>query len=173
MRRTLTYILAALSLLIIMGQSSCESRSRADRDRQEQIVDRARSQNPIPDLQHSQTYDSVVKWLRRWDSPDKVSYVYILADNGQIIGYYVAQGRPVSTCTFLTNPQTEYGSSGRVALPAPALDGTYYGNCGESSVFFFTAETDAFIEVGGLNYFVTDQPLGIEAQEFTVALQEE
>lgn len=144
-----------------------------DNERQQQIQERVRNQRPIPDVSYSQTYDTIVKWMDRWNVADKISYVYILADTGQMIGYYTSQGRPVNICTFLTKPYTwDKATSGSSwhTVPAPALDGVYYGGGGCDSWYFFTADTDAFVEIGGgMKFFVTDQPLALEVEELRVA----
>ena len=160
-----------LILVLVFILAGCgDSPTKEDNEIQDEAQERVRRQRPIPEVNYSQTYETIVKWMDRWNVPDKVSYVYILADNGQMIGYYVAQGRPVSNCTFLTNPVKTYGDgSGTAVLPAPALDGVYYGNCGNASTYFFTADTDAFIEISGnLKFFVTDQPLAIDVEELKV-----
>lgn len=158
-------VVITLLLLVLVGCSE----ENPDAGRQDNVLEQVRNQRPIPEVQYSQTYDTIVKWMERWNVQNKVSYVYLMADNGQMIGYYVAQGRPVSTCTFLTSPVKTVGSNSRTVVPAPALDGVYYGNCGESSHYFFTADTDAFIEIGGgMKFFVTDQPLAINVEELKV-----
>ena len=98
-----------------------------------------------------------------------------MSDVGTITHYFVAEYRPVSTATFLTpTKRVGYSSSYGVAtLPAPALDGTYYGSGGASDqYFFFDAETDAFIELKGLNYIVSDQPFEVDAPQLTLKSEE-
>lgn len=168
MRRLL---LIPLVLILLLATACGTTATKGDNDRQKETMERVRHQRPIPEVSYSQTYDTIIKWMERWNVQDKVSYVYLMADNGQLIGYYVAQGRPVSTCTFLTAPVEIVGrhDSGKLAIPAPALDGVYYGDCGESSYYFFTADTDAFVEIGGgIKFFVTDQPLSVEVEQLRI-----
>lgn len=113
--------------------------------------------------------------MKRMDKPQKTFYIYILADNGSFVGYYVAQYRPVSVGTYLTPTYREYQIDyGDHQLgPAPSLDGTYRSTGGDaSSYYFFDAETDAYIELNGLNYFVSDQPLNIDAPQLNVQVEQ-
>lgn len=154
--------------------AACEDDTQQQGARvQEDLMGRAISRVPVPQTQNFLTRESVAKWMRRQDTPDRPHYVYIFADTGQVIGYYVAQSRPVSTCTFMTPPVRPYrtnGSSGQYPLgPAPALDGVYYGGGGSCDQwFFFDAATDAMVEVSGFKIFTSDAPLAINAEPIRV-----
>lgn len=142
---------------------------------QRDVMSRALAAHPNPDVDRFLTRENVVKWMERMDTPGRIFYIYIMNWDGEVTHYFVAQYRPVSIATFLTNPvQTRrYGSSGTVTVPAPALDGTYYGSGGASDqFFFFDAQTDAYIELKGLNYFVADQPLALDVPRFAFASEE-
>ncbi|MFW6246903.1 MAG: hypothetical protein ACOC22_01870 [bacterium] len=156
-----------LLLIITMSISftSCfEEKTNTQRDgerKQEEVMARASQNERVPEVNNFLTRRAVIKWVERMDTPDKLFYIYIVADNGSTIGYFVAQYRPVSTATYLTPPSRVYKHSyGNLSLQSPSLDGTYYGEGGASNqYFFFCAETDAFIELQGLNYILMDQPL--------------
>ena len=156
-------LLTVISItLLTMSNSGCEdSTQRQGEIVQESVMQRAINAEPTPQINHFLTRKNVVKWMERMDTPDKLFYIYVLADNGSHVGYFVAQYRPVSTATFLTpTMKRERGTDGAVTLPTNALDGTYYGSGGAANqYFFFDAETDAFIELKGLNYILMDQPL--------------
>lgn len=171
----LSFILMILS--IVLMSSGCENNSTQKQGEveQESVMRRAIQAEPVPQVNNFLTRKSVVKWVDRMDTPNKLFYIYVLADNGAKIGYFVAQYRPVSTATFLTpTKRLEMSSSGNVTLPAPSLDGTYYGTGGASDqYFFFDAETDAFIELQGLNYILMDQPLaGIDIPRLKIKIEE-
>ena len=176
-RKNLLNLLAVVMLGVAFSigmLSSCEVNEDTQRQGervQESVMERAVRAYPVPEINNFLTRQAVVKWIDRMDIPDKLFYIYILADNGAMVGYFVAQYRPVSTATFLTPPQRVRVSSsgGNLLLPSPALDGTYYGEGGASSqFFFFDAETDAFIELQGLNYILMDQPLAIDIPRLRV-----
>jgi hypothetical protein len=171
MKRLLS-LLTVVFLSLVLMSSSCESQpSTQEQKEQEAVMERARKAVPTPHVNNFLTRENVAKWVERMDTPDKLFYIYVLADNGAKIGYFVAQYRPISTATFLTPPKRlhddiDWGTT----MPAPSLDGTYYGQGGASQqYFFFDAETDAFIELQGLNYILMDQPLaGIDVPRLKV-----
>lgn len=173
MQRKLQLVIGVLVALLVLAACG-EDPAKTDNEIQRDVQERVRTQGPIHEPNYSRTYDAINAWLERWDSPDKISYVYLLGDTGNVIGYYTAQGRPVNICTFLTAPYEIVPREGTdLVVPAPALDGVYYGNDSCDSWYFFTADTDAYIEIGGgMRFFVTDQPLAVEAEEITVETTE-
>lgn len=162
----------ALSFLALAG---CELPEKSSSEKGEQEnesnMQRARSMHPTPSTSNFLTREAVVKWMQRMDAPGKTFYIYTLADTGQTIGYYVAQTRPISACTALTPPDKERSVRGSGPNPlgsAPGLDGVYAaGDC--NSYFFFDAETDAYIEIQGVDFVVSDQPLSVEADPIQVS----
>lgn len=163
-----------IGMVALTGCKEGESSSRADGAKtQESLMKRAQAKTPVPQVSNFLTRDAVAKWMRRMDTPDKTFYVYLMGNNGQQLGYYVAQTRPISNCTLMTPPdKLHYWSSGNsgkatAVTQAPSLDGVYStGGC--DSYFFFDAATDAFVEINGLNFYVSDQPLAIEAEPIRV-----
>lgn len=124
---------------------------------------------PPPKLQYSLERENLVKRLELLNDHDKLFYVYLL-DHGQVIAYFVAQGKVSSVSSYLTNGEqivpsqnclsntyTQDHSGCYQAVEAPDLDGSY-GTNGEG-IFFFTAE-GAYVEWKG-NYLVSDFPLKI------------
>jgi len=174
MKNFLIIILVAVMPIFVF--TSCDETFSTQRDGervQEDVMQRALRAHPVPQVNNFLTRQAVVKWMDRMDTPDKLFYIYILADNGAMVGYFVAQYRPVSTATFLTpTKRIKRHSYGNLAIQSPSLDGTYYGEGGAASqFFFFDAETDAFIELQGLNYILMDQPLAINVPRLKVELQ--
>lgn len=156
---------AALLLTIALGATACSPEYAAEERRvQEGIHNRLVEAVPAPEVNGAAAREAIVRHLQRWQSGDVVSYVTLFSDVGTPIGYYTASGKIASTCQMLTAPDRL--SSG-VLRKAPALDGTYYtaSDCG---IFFFTAESDAYVEWNGV-YLVTDQPLAIDVQPLEVA----
>ena len=176
MRLLKAALLVSFATLALAGCKEGQSSTRADGAKtQESMMQRAQSKTPVPQVSNFLTRDAVAKWMRRMDTPDKTFYVYLMGNNGQQIGYYVAQTRPISNCTLMTPPDKLHywsGSAGRTTAvtQAPSLDGVYStGGC--DSYFFFDAATDAYIEIQGLNFFVADQPLSIDAEPIRVSAQ--
>ena len=171
--RKILIVAAALSAATALTGCPDRSDSRSQGERQqESVMQRAQAAVPVPRVSNFLTRSAVSKWMTRMDQPNKIFYVYIMGDNGNAVGYYTAQNRPTSTCTLMTPPDREVRVRGQGANPlgaAPALDGVYYGSAKCAGVFFFDAGTDAYIEVNGFHYVVTDQPLKIEADPINVA----
>lgn len=166
-------VLSALALTACDVSTSNDSRATGQKE-QENIMQRAVNSDPTYQPSNFLTREAVNEWMRRMDVPDKTFYVYLLGDNGNHIGYYVAQTRPICSSARLTPPDRirERNASGggnyAVTTQAPALDGVYYaGQC--DSYFFFDATTDAFIEISNrIDFFTTDQPLKVDADPINV-----
>lgn len=172
-------LITCLTIGLAMTLTACnaesdETTSERGARVQESIMQKAQSSVPVPQTNNFLTRKAVAKWMERMDQPQKLFYIYVLADTGNVIGYYVAQTRPVSECALMTAPKRlERGDRGSYGgdfqMPAPALDGVYYtGGCDSGEAFFFDAETDAFIGLSGLNYFVADQPLSLDADPIKI-----
>lgn len=143
---------------------------------QENVMQTARNAFPIYQPTNFLTRKAINKWMERMDVPDKTFYIYLIADNGTHIGYYVGQTRPICSSLLLTPPdQVNYwrgasSSSTTAVSSAPSLDGVYSGgDC--STYFFFDATTDAVLEIQGIDFISVDQPLSIDADPITVTVQ--
>lgn len=138
-------------------------------DAQQRVTERALKAVPVPVVTNFLAREAVAKQVRRLDEAGKLFYVYIIGDNGQQIGYYVSNTRPVATCTLLTPPEEVLSNGYGSVVKAPGLGGTYSPAPSCAGVFFFDAATDAYIEIAGLNYFVSDQPLSVRSEPIRVA----
>lgn len=152
----------------------------AGRESREQSIEgrdagfaRAEALHPAPILQNFPAREALVEFSERQDMLDHPWYVYILSDMGSVIGYYVAQTRPVNSCTFLSSTEDveDYDDS-ELVLTAPSLDGIFYGGAGASAGcdawFFFDSATDAMVEIRGVKFFTADQPLLLEAEPIRI-----
>jgi hypothetical protein len=119
----------------------------------------------VPIISHFQERRTVARWAERWDKPSIATYVYLVSF-GTVIGYYVADGKPASTKSFLV-PEESYYSSGAV-LSNPDIDGTYGDN--NPGIRFFTAEGTAVEWAGsGATYIYSDAPLPINVPKLNKA----
>lgn len=175
MKRVMMILVSILVLVSLTGCLDTESSAQEAGEReQESVMQRARDAYPTPVVDEFLTREAVVKWVERMDQPGKIFYIYVMSDVGTITHYFVAEYRPVAVGTYLTpTERIEHKSSYGVAvMPAPALDGTYYGTGGGGDqYFFFDAETDAYIELKGMNYIVSDQPFQTDAPQITIATE--
>lgn len=163
-------ILLVVSVFLMAACDLEKSTTRQQEETRDQIMDRANQQVPVPNITNFQTRQSIAKWLQRNDDPSRVFFVYVMAHTGNIIGYYTASSRPVSYASFLTPPDRveRHPNSTRILRQAPGADGVYYGEGSGNNWFFFDAETDALVEIVGLNLFVSDQPLELDAEPIRI-----
>lgn len=137
---------------------------------QQSLMARATAAVPVPQINNFLAREAVAKQVRRLDEKGKLFYVYILGQNGQQVGYYVSNTRPVSTCALLTPAQeVEHYNGATAVLGTPSLGGVYGFGGGCNSHFFFDAATDAYVEISGLPFFVADQPLAVDAAPIKVS----
>ena len=116
----------------------------------------------IPIVSYFQEKRTIAKWAQRWDKPNLPCYVYLISF-GKIIGYYVTDGKPASTRSYLMPEQTieTRGSDGICTLDTQDIDGTYGEN--NPGIRFFTAEGTAVEWAGdGAAYIFSDAPLPLD-----------
>ncbi len=163
----MNFIKTALMMIIVMFVMSCSfeptSRDVAEQA-QEVAAKKAAVAVPIPEVSYFQEKRTIAKWTQRWDKPSVVTYVYLIS-YGNIIGYYVADGKPASTRSYLMpEEKVERFSSGSVTLSTPDIDGTYGEN--NPGIRFFTAGGVAVEWAGsGASYIFSDAKLPINVPE--------
>lgn len=169
----LTKLIAAigaviLSLVFVVGcsddnPSAQQQESKAKQNGYSRLV----AEQPAQTMNYSPTRATVNEWIKKWSQPGKLSYVYLLASNGQKIGYYIFKGLPVSYCASLT---PTYGFEhrdvgqydGEVMVPAPGVDGVYYSGGQCQAYYGLDASTGQYMEytVGtGISALVFEQPM--------------
>lgn len=168
-----TAIGLALTGCKVESSPSTQEKGQAE---QEDVMQRANNAVPTYKPRNFLAREAVQKWMQRMDVPDKTFYIYLLGDNGSHIGYYVGQTRPISSCTLMTPSQRMIRGDrgqydGDFIVNSPNLNGTYGGGNCEGHYFFFDAATDALVEVSGMDFFVSDQPLNVDADPIQVQTQ--
>ncbi len=115
----------------------------------------SRKKVEVPKNEYFIEREKVAEWFKNWDSPSKISYLYIFTQQG-CIGYFIVSGKPVSNRSYL-NREHEYYMNGAV-LQSPSLDGTY----GEDLYGIrFKSANGVWHEFGGMNfsYIYADKPI--------------
>lgn len=157
MKRIVLALMAAAVLLASCGISEPSPRQVAEQA-QDQAARAAVQAVPIPTVSYFQEKRTIAKWASRWDKPSVPTYVYLVSF-GKVLGYYVADGKPASTRSYLMPEEevlTRY--SGYPIISAPDIDGTYGDN--NPGIRFFTAEGAAVEWAGdGASYLYSDVPL--------------
>lgn len=111
----------------------------------------------------------LVEFTKREDKLNHPWYIYVLGDNGNTIGYYVAKFAPENSCNFLSSTEDIYSNDqGVVKMQSPSYDGVYYGESACDEWFFFDYSTNALIKIRGMHFYVADAPLKISAQPIRV-----
>lgn len=130
-----------------------------NQQRLEQVV-------PTPTLDYSNERANIAKRALTFGSdPNKVSWIYLLADNGVIVGYFSVKGKVSNLSSYLVpDEQVIHDSNGPVVVQAPDIDGSY-GTNGDG-VFWYDTQ-NIYHEWNGL-YFLTDQPVKLSQQPVLV-----
>ena len=115
---------------------------------------------PTPSVSYFQERRTIAKWTQRFDKPNVITYVYLFVWN-DCVGYYVVDGKPASTRSYLTpEDEYEYHTNGGIAVTAPDIDGCWGDN--NPGIRFFTTEGVAAEAAGnGISYIYSDCPLTV------------
>lgn len=167
-RRAIAAILAVPMTALILSActSGKPSAVKQEQKTQQTSYEQLAAQEPAHSMQYSPTRKTINFWIDTWNKPGKLAYVYLQNANGDLIGYYVLIGPPVSMCTALTptwqfvaQPDSDTKSH---QVPAPGVDGVYYSG-GECNTYYGEdATSHAYIEYTaglGINVLLYDQPL--------------
>jgi hypothetical protein len=170
LRVILSVMLAILALSVACTESQSEKQREAAIDTRADTFARAEAAHPVPHTTNFPLRAAVVKMTERQDLANHPWYIYLYGDQGNVLGYYVAQTVPISTCAFLSSTENvRTSSNGNLVLTAPSLDGIYYGGAGASGGcgwFFFDYATDALIQLGpNEHYRTSDRVLLLDAEE--------
>jgi hypothetical protein len=169
MRRLIPVLVLALAATFLVACDDDTSTAQVqERAVQQNNYERLVANQPAQEASYSLTRDTINFWVNTWGhEPGKLSFVYLMAANGQLIGYYVLEGLPVSYCVSLSpNYRWERpGGSTSYAweqVPAPALDGVYYSG-GACNVYYGRdATTGSYVEFStgdGINFLLYEEPL--------------
>lgn len=180
MRRLIAVLLLIGALGITLAACNGDSAKKQTMQRRQSIAARAdafaraEAAAPLPRPTNFPLRKALVEFTKRQDLTNHPWYVYILADTGNMIGYYVATTVPINACDFLSSTEdVRDDDDGNLVLTAPSLDGMFYGGSGASSGcdawFFFDSTTNALIQIRGVKFFSTDQPLKVDAKPINVA----
>lgn len=162
-RILLALIFGFLFLGCDLNSASTYNQSREANSQITSALVTSQSTIPVPSLSYFQERRTIAKWATHWDRPSAACYVYLVS-YGQIIGYYVSDGKPASTNSFLTPSYREdyRGEGGAVNTELPDIDGCYGEN--NPGIRFFTASGIAVEWAGdGASYIYSDAPLQINA----------
>lgn len=163
--RAAVIALVAILGVVVLTAGSCSSDSpqKTESKTQQNNYAKLAAQQPSHTMGYSPTRETINFWIDTWSKPGKLSYIYLQAGNGQLIGYYIFKGLPVSYCASQTPTYRVYTSdNGNLSTPAPSIDGVYYSGGQCNSYYGRDASNNAYVEytVGGSqNVLIYDRPL--------------
>ena len=162
-------LILVMSVFILIILTSCD-RTSSYADKEEELVGKNQStlltNQPPVSLKWSLERENINKRTNRWNDVNKISYIYLITDYGQIMAFYTIKGKVSSVNSQITNPEkvVENGATGIATLPSPAEDGSYGSN--GDAIFFFTTD-DAYVEWNG-KYLLCDKPLKLSTAPLLV-----
>lgn len=124
----------------------------------EQQAMKAITSTPVPEVTNFLERKTITEWYKTWDKPNIPTFVYLIS-YGKVLGYYVANGKPASTRSYVVPEYSvEHTGNGPVVLPTQDLDGTYGEN--NAGIRFFTADGSAVEWAGdGASYLYSNTPI--------------
>lgn len=164
--RKITAALAALLGLALLA--GCSNSGAAQNDpTAEANFEAQKSNDPVPNLNDSLERANIIEHLNRNNTPDRVRYIYLLADTGGIYAYFVIKGKVTSTAAQLT-PTDDFakkcGTCDWEVVQGPTDDGSFGGD--EGGIYFFT-DTGMEVQWNG-RWLLTDQPMQIKQPTLTL-----
>lgn len=166
MKKIFTILCVVLAGLALMGCiAETPTYTSTAQNTQAATAERAVNSVGIPQIDYFPERVTIANWYKYWNKPTVPTYVYI-EDMGVILGYYVCNGKPASTQSFLT-PETKFvekythgqGHTQWVEEQQPDLDGTYGAN--NAGIRGFTASGIPFEWNGKYLYSGAPLPLNV------------
>ena len=141
------------------------SASAQQKQAQKQNLTSAVTAYPTPQVNNFIERKTITEWTERWDKPSVVTYCGVFIGSAPI-GYFVTNGKPASTQSYLI-PETvaelhDLGEAyGEMLVESPDLDGCYGAN--NPGYRFFLANGTA-VECSGtmVSMIYSDAPLSLK-----------
>lgn len=163
-------IVTSLATAVLLSGCSDIPASAAKRDRAtaEENQTNLINATPAPILTRSEERANLVKRAERLNQQNMVGCVSVFTPNGVLLYQGVVDGKVSSLNSYLLpGDAVGYANSYGVAtLESPDIDGAYGKNA--DGVFFFNADSDAYIEAANVTYIYTDQCLKTEQKPLLV-----
>jgi hypothetical protein len=168
MKKKIAWLLGFLLVfsVLVFAEGSSDKRktsTQVNNEKNEQVALLAQTAVDVPVVEFFLERKTVAKWFQTWDNDKVISYVYVFI-SGNPIGYYIVNGKPVSTRSYLT-PEEKYYING-ATLQTPSLDGTY----GQDNVgwhFFDSSGVAVAIEGNTASIIYTNAPLPLKVPNLT------
>lgn len=171
MRMKSVIVIAVMAIVGVFTLSACDDGGSGQEIEQasgQNNYNRLAKQEPAKDMQYSATRKTINFFTDTWGKGPKTAYLYLMNNEGSVIGYYVLEGPPVSMCTALRPPYMFVGTPDDGAadknqqVPAPGTDGAFYSGQECNTYYGKDANSGAYIQYTagqGINPLLYDQPL--------------
>lgn len=171
MNKKITFVVAGLAAVVLLGAGSCESPKNAQNNPVAQSnFERQQANDPVPQLSDSLERANVIEHLKRNNLPDRIRYIYLLADTGGIYAHFTIKGKVTSTGAQLT-PTDDFArkctTCDWAVVQGPTDDGSFGGD--EGGIYFFT-DTGSEVQWNG-RWLLTDEPLKIQSPTLTLSVK--
>lgn len=167
------FLLLACVPLVMGNDGGCTATPAPTSSQQAAIAVESNQQRllreyPAPQLPNSLERANLIKRLTRINAQNMSGFIYLI-DHGVVMASYPVAGKITSLNSYLASSKKTIevhvgGGSGPNPLAEveqPDFDGVYGEN--DDGIFFFTADTDAYVEWHG-EYLFSDQPLKLNQQ---------
>lgn len=159
-------LVSAMGFVLMAG--SCEDTSTSTAIEKEAAEANQQSliaKYPVPLLSESLERKNLIERAERINQQNLVGCIYLIS-YGTVMATYPVDGKVSSLNSYLLSSEKPYwtgGSNGNVGYPIEQadIDGAYGKNA--DGVFFFTADTNAYVEWQG-EYLWSDQCLALSVQ---------
>ena len=163
--------IAAVTVFFVVGASTCggDNSSSSAQSRQVQRnnsnQERLSKNQPSPQLKFSNERANLLERYKRFNDPNKVGYIYMFSQNGQIVDYSSVKGK-ISALSSQLDPsnRAECHEHGCTTVDVSEPDGSFGTNGG--GVFWFDTQ-GVYHEWSG-PYTFTDQPRQLTQQPVLV-----
>lgn len=170
MKKIATALVAVVAIFTLSGcmedPAEPDGQQKENKSRQSNY-DRLVESQPAATMNYSPTRETKNFWIKTWDEKGKLSYVYLMNSQGDVFGYFIFEGLPVSYCTSLIPPVQRAKIDGGefdmdTYIPGPSIDGTYSSGSNCNAFYGKDATSGAYIEYTagmGINPLIFDQPM--------------
>lgn len=160
----------ALAIALLFGATACTSAPESPQNNPVAANNYKAQEktNPVPNLNQSLERKNIVDHLNRNNQPDRIRYIYLLADTGGIYAFFTIKGKVTSTGAQLTPTDSIIDVCGTDYCPTvvqgPTDDGSFGGD--EGGIYFFT-DAGNEIQWNG-RWLLSDEPLLIKTPTLTL-----
>lgn len=167
------YLIGAIMASVIVAGCEPAAPSTATVNAKAVESNQKRLMQSIPDpvLETSLERKNLVERLERINQQNMSGYVYLLS-YGSVVAEYPIRGKVTSLKSHLmapevpmNDPNASYENRSSVMIEQPDYDGAFGDNA--EGIFFFTADTNAYVEWSG-QYLFSDQPLRLSQRPMMV-----